>query len=472
MSRILISYFSDYGEAMYDAITKELLANGNDVFRFNINHSSVSNTGWGEFCQLNEANIIDKILDFNPDILFNFNHSFPTNVKLPDTCKNCIIDADNPSTFWNKDELEKNKYKYYFLGLQKYSKEMYENFIHLSMKDHSNYLFFPPASVVQNEAMEKDKNISFIGSNFYPLSVPNIEGFYDENGLSLYKKFKQDYFFSLSDAAKLTQTSESNIKPLFESVRAYYVGQERLKYMQSIADLGFVFYGVRWWNHIAYYDFSLAECFDSTPKVSIEDNQWVYNSSKISINISHPQAKSSFSWRVMDIMASSACLLTEYKSDWHDLFGNYLSPEVLNAIVYTDHFDMREKAKLLLKNEELRLRCVQECNNAIEKNGRWGHRFKLLEEFLSLSILNVDNPNPRYIEEKNIPHIKLIEQHVTASIITEGKKNLLQRLKLKYRFKSMYYLLLLFLAQIPIIDLLFKKKKRLTYLNKLHKYWR
>ena len=41
MAKVLISYFSDYGEAMYDAITDILIKNGNEIFRFNINNPQV-----------------------------------------------------------------------------------------------------------------------------------------------------------------------------------------------------------------------------------------------------------------------------------------------------------------------------------------------------------------------------------------------------------------------------------------------
>ena len=36
MANILITYFSDYGETMYDAISDYLLSEGNNVIRFNI----------------------------------------------------------------------------------------------------------------------------------------------------------------------------------------------------------------------------------------------------------------------------------------------------------------------------------------------------------------------------------------------------------------------------------------------------
>ena len=77
MAKILISYFSDYGEAMYDAISDILLKNGNDVFRFNINNPAVSITKWGGDCSISDKSVIKQITDFAPEIVLNFNHSLP-----------------------------------------------------------------------------------------------------------------------------------------------------------------------------------------------------------------------------------------------------------------------------------------------------------------------------------------------------------------------------------------------------------
>ena len=99
----------------------------------------------------------------------------------------------------------------------------------------------------------------------------------------------------------------------------------------------------------------------------------------------------------MDIMASNSCLLMEDKPDWRDLFEKYLSKETLEAVIYKDRFDMREKAIKLLNDEELRLRCVADLNNAIEQNGRWENRFKELEKFTNIKLLNMDNKNNEVI---------------------------------------------------------------------------
>lgn len=463
MAKILISYFSDYGEAMYDAISDILLKNGNDVFRFNINNPAVSITKWGGDCSISDKSVIKQITNFAPEIVLNFNHSLPLDLYniLNNTCKICIIDADNPETFWNKDFHLKNKKNYIYLGLQSYSKTMYEQYINQNI--NGKYLYFPPATVVQNKKLKQDKNVSFIGSNFYPLQIPYDEKFYTNEALKLYNAFKENYYLTFKEAKKIYSKCSEN---LFELIRAFYVGQDRLKYMQQLEDLGLTFYGVRWWNHIAYYDFELAKCFDATPKTSIEDNQWVYNTSKISVNISHPQAKSSFSWRVMDIMASGACLLMEDKPDWKDLFAKYLSKDVLDTIIYKDRFDMRQKAIKLLSDEDLRLKCVKELNNAIEQNGRWEVRFKDLEKFLGIKLLNLPTTG-KYIvisrDEKPVKvEVSLPKQH----------KNIFQKLKMKKRYKLFVYSLLLALCQIPLLDMGIRHKHRDKLLQKINKHWR
>lgn len=473
MARILISYFSDYGEAMYDAITDVLHKNGNDIFRLNINNSSITITKWGGKSQVNDKKLLNKIRNFNPEFVMNFNNCLPQNCYeiLNEKCKICAVDADAPSVaFWNKEMIEKYFNRFVFLGLQSYSKKMYQDWLNVKLTD-KNYIYFPPATVVKNEKLKQNKNISFIGSNFYPLSIPIEEDFYGPDALKLYKAFKTNYFLTLDEAKEICKNTV-NVEWLYERVRAYYCGQDRLRYMQQLTDLGFTFYGVRWWNHIAYYDFELAMCFDSTPKVSLQDNQWVYNTSKISVNFSHPLAKSSFSWRVMDIMASNACLLMEDKPDWRDLFEEYLSPDVLDTIIYKDRFDMRQKAIKLLNDEKLRKKCVAELNNAIEKNGRWEVRFKSLEKFLEIKLLKVEKSRPELIVISRMENKPVKKETAQQSQTSKKHKPFLYSLHLKNRYKLMWYLFVAFIAQIPVLDLMKRSRKRVKLLQKIQKWWR
>lgn len=468
MARILISYFSDYGEAMYDAITQELLKNGNSIFRLNINNSNISITGWGGESNVNNKQLYQDIVNFNPEIILNFNHSLPSNLVsvFNHNCKICIIDADNPETFWNKKLYKTNSYNYVYLGLQSYSKTMYEKSIGYKLTEGKNYLYFPPATIIKHIKIPQDKNISFIGSNFFPIHIPEGVDFYREIAFSCYDKFKKDYFFSREDAYKIFG-NVSGPNWLYDNIRSYYVGQDRLKTLQSITDLGLKLYGIRW-NKIAFYDFELAKSYDKQPIISIEDNQRIYNSSKISLNISHPQARSSFSWRVMDIMASQACLLMEDKQDWRDLFAPYLSPKTLENVIYQDRFDMREKAKKLLSDDKLRTECVFELNHAIEKNGRWKHRFRILECFLKVQLLNLKNKSPQYIFVSKDNNQGNERQRSNNFTNLNTKLNTISNIKRSAKLS--FYLLYFLLAQFPILNLLVNSQEQKKILKKIYKY--
>ena len=178
MANVLIVYYSDYGETMYDAISDTLLKNGNNVMRFNINTDFVYMSRWGGTSVLKNNDILSIIRDFNADVIFNYNNCLPTNCHdiLKSNCRICAIDADAPDVaFWNTDMVEKHLNKYVFLGLQSYSKIMYTRYLKQEMTD-KNYLYFPPATVVQNKKMPKiifstaildKKTILSHGADFY-----------------------------------------------------------------------------------------------------------------------------------------------------------------------------------------------------------------------------------------------------------------------------------------------------------------
>lgn len=394
MANILLSYFSDYGESFYDALADTLIQHGNNVYMLNTNSPYISITVWGGESKVIDDGLIQTIVNFNADIIFNFNHSLPRNLYnfLHPNCKICILDADNPETFWNKDILYKNKHKYYYLGFQSKSAEIFSHYLEIDMSN-SNYLYMPGATGMYSKNIPIERNVLFIGSNFYPYFIPQGFHFYSKNALKLYHYFKDNFYFTVDDAKKVCPNlSNDEIKWLHEKIKFFSAGQERLKFLQQLTDLDLHIYGKRKWEKIAYYDLDIAAClnYDLVPS-TLEDNLYLYNSSKISLNISHPQAKSSFSWRVMDIMASNSCLLMERKTDWLDLFSEYISEETLNSVIYDDRFDMRNKAIRLLNDENLRLKCVKELNNAISKNGRWDHRLDSLQNFLGINLKNQNN---------------------------------------------------------------------------------
>ena len=390
-----MSYFSPRGEVFYDGMQEALSNAGNDVFRFNA-FSHLSHVKKGTDFTLNKKGrkVLPRIKDFSPDLILSFNAFLPKEFLDNTNCPICLVDADTPKYFWHKNYIKQNKDKFYYLGFQKKSLDIYKEHFNI---DKQQYLYFPAATSLKSKKIRQDKNISFIGNPFMTPKSKNFEYLMNIEYLPMVKKIltinPSDLFIN-PDKTKRNLLKDSNIKADdLEFVLDKFFGEShriagihRVQFLSQISDLGLAVYGTKGWGDLVPYYPDVAVCY--TPEVvsTAKENETVYNSSKVSIDLSHPQAVSCFSWRVMDIMATNSCLIMEKKPDWEDLFGEYISKEVKEAILYNDRYDCREKIKNLLNNETLRLKCVEECQNAIEKNGRWEHRFKDLENFVGIDL--------------------------------------------------------------------------------------
>lgn len=72
--------------------------------------------------------------------------------------------------------------------------------------------------------------------------------------------------------------------------------EKRLKVLSGVADLGLELYGTENWDSTYYNDSKLNMAYIRKKVYSVEDNQDIYNRSKIGINVSHLQAASGFPW--------------------------------------------------------------------------------------------------------------------------------------------------------------------------------
>ncbi len=418
---ILIAFYASFdGVGKYQDFANCFIESGNNVLLCNIDPS--------KDCKRIKKNIFD----FNPDLAFSFNNIVELNIIESLRCPIAIIDADNPQMFWNKENI--NYPNLYYFGYQSNSDELYRKILNVEINS-KNYMFlsFTATSVKFDLNMKQDKNISFIGTNFYYHSQLRSTNISQEELLQQISDNKNYYDY------------KRNISDLMTS-------QDRLEYLGVLTDLGLNIYGDDTWLDVSKYSYKIAKCFDATPMKTQEDNQRVYNQSKISININHAQATKSFSWRVPDIMASNSCLVTSYSEDWENLFGKYISDEVKSAIIYEDRYDLRKKCIKLLEDERLRMRCVKECQNAIEENGRWHHRIKKIESFLKIDLLNESD-----IKGK-------------IDLITNKKfsKKVAVKNKSSRNYRKIYYSLVIFLHNIPVVGNLISKRKYDKFLTKLN----
>ncbi len=411
MKNIFICFYSINNViAKYEDFAHAFVENGHNVTLCNMNPNN------------DMSKILSKIKDVKVDFVFSFNNVIPDELISIFDCRVLVLDADNPNMFWNKDTI-KHKKKLY-LGYQTCSKNLYKKIFNLKLNDR-NYLYFPPSgtSLSSNPESSIKNNISFIGSNFYPehLILNEMHNLTDLSIQENFEKIRKDYYYS----------AEENNEVVYNMIKDFYVGQHRMSYLSVLTDLGLKIYGDKSWLNMNFYSFDIVSCFDKKFIRTKEDNEYVYNSSKISVNISHPQATNSFSWRVVDIMASNSCLVMEFKKDWKSLFGRYVSKEVQGAIIYKDKYDMRQKCINLLSNEELRLKCIKECQNAVKKEGSWKGRLRDLEDFLQIKLLDI-NSDEISINNANINYIgNYKELHNDQSVLLEcdGQEGVISKCK-------------------------------------------
>lgn len=122
----------------------------------------------------------------------------------------------------------------------------------------------------------------------------------------------------------------------------FYVltSNNRIKTLDNLVDLGLKIYGYpENFFEVSPFSMELAFSFDFTTVTSTKFTEHLLNSSKIGVNLYHPQAVTGFSWRVADIMASNSCLISPSKSDLARL----------NPYIKMPTFENPEEARILCK---------------------------------------------------------------------------------------------------------------------------
>ncbi len=398
MSKILLCYFDKINN-FYQGVADSLSGMGCDIVLFNL-ANYLEYEYWGTVCSFNnEGKKIynTRIKQQKFDAVFSFNNVAPVEIIEDNVGKIFLLDADNPKFFWNKDYLKNNIDLFIFLGFQRNSLQMYQDAFNINSK---KYFFFSAATSINRKKLKQNTNISFIGNNFLInafdcmkelyeikyfhiiqfLFTENVSCFFHDD-IAIYKKYKSKF-------PRGVKEDFDNVCRLLFFENHYLSGFSRVNLLTQVSDLGLQIYGHGDWINLISTHPDVACCYIEKEVFEKVELEKIYNSSKISLNSSHYQAVSGFSWRVMDIMASNSCIMMEAKEDWDYLFGKYISDEVKNAITYKDKHDIRKKVTTLLENEKLRLQCVKECNDAIKKNGRWSHRFKKLEKKFNLNLFN------------------------------------------------------------------------------------
>lgn len=364
----------------------ELSKVGNDVLVYVPNRfQSVMFCGNNPMIEnIDISQLESDIRNFNPELIITFNNTIYNNIVNITDCPIVVWGADS-EYFWNsKDIIKSNLDRYYFFC-----------FSHQEMKPRQKYFGIPdnriflikPATNIKNIKMDKDKNISFIGS-FFQTSA-KFQDFIEKwrsnpDLLKLINNFRT-YFVNKNNVLDGVQNQDliKDFQSIPETEYSIFFSQEkRTLILSALTDMGLHIWGNWDWQNIRSFLPSLYACVHPETATSVAENEWVYNKSKICININHDQSVNGMNFRICDVLASSGALISSFSPFVREQFSG------LDIPMFNDQYEARDICKKYLDDEHLRQDFVEKSNDIINNGWRWEHRFKDMSDILNLDVSN------------------------------------------------------------------------------------
>lgn len=393
MARILISAFCPIMHdsifrlgIFYEGFAKALVNSGNEVKV--INTAEFTGRANNElYLSIDGKSLLKEIKNFDPELIISFNHEIPRAVLDNTECLIAVWDADSIDYFKDKIYLKKHISRYLFLC---FSKDGVKNAINFGASANQTHHILAGTSIEAVD-IKQNKEISFIGTRF---QAP--EGFYKllkDHGAEflkpIIKELSQDFYSNHREILRKYNAEwiESYLPAV--ALASLTSPQKRTSILNDLQELGLNIYGDSDWYGYARDLPFLALCYDPKPVYTLQHNQDIYNSSKICINISHAQATNGFPWRVMDIMASNGCLVSDKNTGLEEFTKGYV-----NIPMYESRSEAFELCKKLLKDDPWRKDITIAAQKCIDDKGRWSLRLKELSQITGLD-LQLNDARPK-----------------------------------------------------------------------------
>lgn len=399
--RILLSLQSQLNKeedvyCFYESFINSLIQEGNEVLVINnaffvqSRHQffvGVEQSKTSYSIGLNIEKLEEQIKQFKPELVISFNNILYRNLPNLVDCPIVIWVVDSFAFLCNLDILKKNIEKYHIFVVSDEERKFILENKKLNIKEDKVHLINWATSIT-SENLNQNKNISFIGTNFDSNLRLHSNILRDPKHSHIFKEMYLDSFIRKENNELIVPKS---LTDLGLSERDYWgLIDWRIVLMIYLMDLDLTIYGCNW-DSICKVIPTLNLCVLNEPKYSVKDNQDTYNSSKICININHPQAKTGFSWRVMDIMASNGCLVSKYSKGIKELTKGYV-----DIPMFDSPSEARELCQKLLKDNIMRKEIVAASQKCIEDKGRWKNR--LIEIGRALRVSLIDNEKTGKLE--------------------------------------------------------------------------
>lgn len=388
MARIIISHNSGIfcqgkwqSSVFYDGLIQALIDAGNDILHvISPNFTKKSWSGDNKLIpSLNKKKIHQDIKAFNPDLIITFNNSTIEGLADIVDCPYVVWDADAVQYYNDLEGLKNNTGRYHFFSFSNgHLEEIREVLNPAPDKIHR----VKSATGVNPKNVPFRDNISFIGSYFQLSNHKIIKQIIDNP--EIYKKLLSEYDSNKRlDVKAYIEKSGFNINIDKGEVMALRAGEVRNQVISAIAPLGLRIFGPQSWHNVIYFSLDALLSYDRRMVFSLNHNEDIYNRSKIGISIAHSQNISAYPWRVPDIMASNACLVSDYKDDIVGDFGHKVPVQL-----YQTPIEAHDKCKYLLENENLRRDVVAASQEVISEGYTWQIRIKEIEQILDIKLIN------------------------------------------------------------------------------------
>ena len=361
-----------------------------------------------------QTEINNEVISYAPDLIISFNGAGVSDTILKRTHCAVVIDVCDALCYLRNIEIIKTELdRFYFISGSREFIEQTKTFFPDLPKNHISYLGH--VTDLRKKDMEQDIPLSFVGSlgnwdktvEFYWQNAFQKTDFSNTDQIKELMKKKEAFQKQMNEFASraldLSILSDPVLDDFSETCHNRDYAQAvimlrtcnlRFAVLEQLMDLGLKIYSYPFGMVDAIrYSFKMFECFDFTPSVTLADSEITFNRSKISLNLPHGQTKHSFSWRVPDILASNACLLSNYVTELKELMTGYI-----DIPMYESSAEARELAQKLLKDDVWRKEIVAASQQMIEDKCRFEHRLRKVAEETGLKL--------EYPEEKG--HQELI----------------------------------------------------------------
>lgn len=399
MARILFCEFSnvtwldnDIWDAHAEGFINSLVREGNEVLGVLTNKLLVDflslDLRYGVIENRNIKKIISK---FNPELIITYNNSLPGIGLLQYTnCPIIVYPADVITSWAGIDVIKKNLDRYYFFeSTIKITQSIKKAFPDISP---SHFIPFGYVTDVRAIDIKQDINISFVGSisNYSHDIVQYFTSLSNRVDVATANQVKDDFldYFHNFNNDTLTDSewfgfpyaigkneAELKMRGAWETI-CLSACNKRYEILCQLKDMGLQVFGPSGaWAGVMLYDVELFSCFNYRTSVTLEHSINTYNRSKVSLNLPQGTKTDGFSWRVCDILASNAVLVSVRKKDLENLMAPYYQ-----LPYYASAAEARELVEKLLKEPNWRKEIVEASQKMIDENCRYELKFKNIED--------------------------------------------------------------------------------------------